>query len=171
MCKLVLLDFVHRLNYKIIKLQRIESWILLSSSGRKGKEDRKPICWGPLVLLASGILGLILETIPFSSFLSNPDVLFSIKSSLRFSKGNIQFVSYKKKDNYFASCMYATVASLHRSYNNEYFPGKAKLLPFPRLSVQWNSENYGNAPIFIKTVSAVREIMFYYLVIGKIAVT
>jgi hypothetical protein len=34
-CKTVLLGFVHRLNYKIIKLQRFGSWILLPSSGKK----------------------------------------------------------------------------------------------------------------------------------------
>jgi hypothetical protein len=28
-CKIVLLDFVHHLNYKIIKLQHFQSWILL----------------------------------------------------------------------------------------------------------------------------------------------
>jgi hypothetical protein len=31
----VILDFVHRLKYKIIKLQRLENWILLSPSGKK----------------------------------------------------------------------------------------------------------------------------------------
>jgi hypothetical protein len=35
--KIVLLDFVHRLNYKIIKLQRFGSCILLPSSGKRGK--------------------------------------------------------------------------------------------------------------------------------------
>jgi hypothetical protein len=44
-CKIVLLDFYHRLNYKIIQLRRFESWILLLSSGNKGEEDRKLICW------------------------------------------------------------------------------------------------------------------------------
>jgi hypothetical protein len=34
--KIVLLDFVHSLNYKIIKVQRFGSWILLPSSGKKG---------------------------------------------------------------------------------------------------------------------------------------
>jgi hypothetical protein len=34
-CKTVLLNFVHRLNYAIIKLQRFETWILLSLSGKK----------------------------------------------------------------------------------------------------------------------------------------
>jgi hypothetical protein len=48
MCKIVLLDFVRRQNYKIIKLQRFGSWILLPSSGKKrGEEDRKPIRWAP----------------------------------------------------------------------------------------------------------------------------
>jgi hypothetical protein len=34
MCKIVLLDFLQRLNYKIIKSQSFERWILLSSSGK-----------------------------------------------------------------------------------------------------------------------------------------
>jgi hypothetical protein len=45
MSEIVLLDFVHRLNYKIIELQHFESWILLSS-GKAGEEDRKPV-WPP----------------------------------------------------------------------------------------------------------------------------
>jgi hypothetical protein len=49
-CKIVLLDFVHLLNYKIINLQHFGSWVLLPSSGKKGvgvgggEEDRKPVC-------------------------------------------------------------------------------------------------------------------------------
>jgi hypothetical protein len=35
-CKIVLLDFAHHLNYKI--KQRFGSWILLPSSGRKGQK-------------------------------------------------------------------------------------------------------------------------------------
>jgi hypothetical protein len=35
MSKVVLLDFVHPLNYKTIKSQRFESGILLSSLGKK----------------------------------------------------------------------------------------------------------------------------------------
>jgi hypothetical protein len=35
-CKTVLLDIVHRLNYKIIKLQRFQIWILLLSSDEEG---------------------------------------------------------------------------------------------------------------------------------------
>jgi hypothetical protein len=43
-CKNVLLDFVHHLNYKIIKVQRFGSWIVLPSSGKKiVEEDIKPI--------------------------------------------------------------------------------------------------------------------------------
>jgi hypothetical protein len=37
-CKIVLLEFAHRVNYKIIKL-RFGSCILLPSSGRKGGEE------------------------------------------------------------------------------------------------------------------------------------
>jgi hypothetical protein len=33
------LDFVHRLNYKTMQLQLLESWILLSSSGKKRWEE------------------------------------------------------------------------------------------------------------------------------------
>jgi hypothetical protein len=32
---------IHRLNYKIIKLQRFGSWILLPSSGKKGGRGQK----------------------------------------------------------------------------------------------------------------------------------
>jgi hypothetical protein len=45
--KIILLDFVHCLDYKTIEL-RFGSWILLLSSGtNKGEEDRKSICWAP----------------------------------------------------------------------------------------------------------------------------
>jgi hypothetical protein len=45
MCKIVLLDFIYAVNYKIIK-SLFGSWILLTSSGKKkGGEDRKHICW------------------------------------------------------------------------------------------------------------------------------
>jgi hypothetical protein len=54
-CKIVFLDFVHRLNYKIIKLQRFGSWILLPSSGKKGGRGQKPYLLGPLVELALGL--------------------------------------------------------------------------------------------------------------------
>lgn len=47
------LHFVRRLNYKTIKLQRFESWILLSSSGAKGPVKRQTKLLGPLVELAS----------------------------------------------------------------------------------------------------------------------
>jgi hypothetical protein len=46
-CKIVLLDLVQRLNYKI-KLQRFGSWILLPSSGKKGRQ--KAYLLGPLNL-------------------------------------------------------------------------------------------------------------------------
>jgi hypothetical protein len=45
--KIVLLDFVHPLNYKIIKLKRSESWILLSSSGEKVTQKTKSLSAGP----------------------------------------------------------------------------------------------------------------------------
>lgn len=35
---------------------------------------------------------------------------------------------------------------------------KVKLVPFSRLSIQWNSENRGNAPILIKGINAGRVI-------------
>jgi hypothetical protein len=34
-CKIVLLDFVDRINYKIITFQRFEGWILLPASDKK----------------------------------------------------------------------------------------------------------------------------------------
>jgi hypothetical protein len=40
-------DFVHCLNYKIIKLQRFVSWTLLPSSGKKGEEDTESLSVGP----------------------------------------------------------------------------------------------------------------------------
>jgi hypothetical protein len=40
-CKIVLLDFGHRLNYEIIKLERFESWVLFPSSGRKRGRGQK----------------------------------------------------------------------------------------------------------------------------------
>jgi hypothetical protein len=55
MCKIVLLDVVHHLNYnKIIKLQCLKSWVLLLSSGKKGEEDRN-LSVGALVELASDL--------------------------------------------------------------------------------------------------------------------
>jgi hypothetical protein len=54
-CKIVFLDFIHHLNEKIIKSQHFGSWILLPSSGKKREEDRNPICWAPLVQLASDL--------------------------------------------------------------------------------------------------------------------
>jgi hypothetical protein len=47
MCKIVLLDFTHRLNDKIIKSQRFESWILFSSSGRKRGKKTENLSVGP----------------------------------------------------------------------------------------------------------------------------
>jgi hypothetical protein len=52
-CKIVLFNFVHRLNYNIIKLQRFGSWILLPSSGKKGERGQKTYLLGPQVELAS----------------------------------------------------------------------------------------------------------------------
>jgi hypothetical protein len=53
--KIVLLDFVHRLYYKIIKLKRFGSWTLLPSSGRNGggEAGQKAYLLGPRVELAS----------------------------------------------------------------------------------------------------------------------
>jgi hypothetical protein len=51
-CKIVLWDFVHRLDYKIIKLQRIGSWILLVEKRGRGQ---KTYLLGPLVELASDL--------------------------------------------------------------------------------------------------------------------
>jgi hypothetical protein len=50
------LDFVHRLNYKIVKLQRFGSWILLPSSGKKGGKRIQSLSVGPLVELASDLV-------------------------------------------------------------------------------------------------------------------
>jgi hypothetical protein len=55
MCKTVLLDYVHRLNYKILKLQRFERWILLPSSGKKFESGQKIYLLSPLVDLASDL--------------------------------------------------------------------------------------------------------------------
>jgi hypothetical protein len=44
--KIVLLVFVHRLNYKIIKL-RFRSWILISSSGKKRGQRSENLSVGP----------------------------------------------------------------------------------------------------------------------------
>jgi hypothetical protein len=41
MRKTVLLDIVYQVNYKIIKSQRSESWILFSSSVKKGGKGQK----------------------------------------------------------------------------------------------------------------------------------
>jgi hypothetical protein len=58
-CKIVLLDFVHRLHYKIIKSQRFEIWILLSSSGKKkGGRGQKAYLLCRLVELASDLKAL-----------------------------------------------------------------------------------------------------------------
>jgi hypothetical protein len=50
MDKTPLLDCVHYLNYKFIKLQRFGSWILLQSSGKKGGKGQGTYLFG-LVLL------------------------------------------------------------------------------------------------------------------------
>jgi hypothetical protein len=36
-CKIIFMDFFHRLNYKILKLQRFGSWPLIPSSGKMGE--------------------------------------------------------------------------------------------------------------------------------------
>jgi hypothetical protein len=55
LCKIVLLNFVNRQNYKI-KLQRFGSWILLPSSGKnKGGREQKTYLLGPLFELASDL--------------------------------------------------------------------------------------------------------------------
>jgi hypothetical protein len=54
-CKIVLLEFVHRQNFNVIKLERFGSWILLPSSGKKvggGGRGQKAYLLGPLVELA-----------------------------------------------------------------------------------------------------------------------
>jgi hypothetical protein len=56
------LDFVLRLNDKVIKLQRFGSWILLPYLGKKEEEDRGRACW-PAVQLISD-----LEHVKTSSF-------------------------------------------------------------------------------------------------------
>jgi hypothetical protein len=54
MFKTALLDFVHRANYKIIKLKHFGNWVLLPSSSEKGRKRRhKTYLLGPLVQLAS----------------------------------------------------------------------------------------------------------------------
>jgi hypothetical protein len=50
MSKDALLDFVHRLHYKIAELRRFGSGILLPKRRRKGRgmdEDNTPISWTP----------------------------------------------------------------------------------------------------------------------------
>jgi hypothetical protein len=54
-CKIVLLGFAHRLNYKIIKLQRFVSWFLLSNSGIKGVKRTEACLLDTLVELASDL--------------------------------------------------------------------------------------------------------------------
>jgi hypothetical protein len=67
--KNVLFDFVHSLNYKIIKLQRFGSWILPPSSGNKGGRGQKAYLLEPLVELASDLEVLFyLKTEAESSF-------------------------------------------------------------------------------------------------------
>jgi hypothetical protein len=45
-CKTVLVDFVHRLNYEIIKL-RFQSWILLPSSDKEGRKKTESLSVAP----------------------------------------------------------------------------------------------------------------------------
>jgi hypothetical protein len=49
------LNFVHRLNYKFIKLQHFGSWILFPSSGIKGGRGQKAYLLGLLIELASDL--------------------------------------------------------------------------------------------------------------------
>jgi hypothetical protein len=46
-CKIILLDFIHRLNYKIIKLRRFGSRILLPSSCIKGGKMKENLSVEP----------------------------------------------------------------------------------------------------------------------------
>jgi hypothetical protein len=55
MCQIDLLNFAHRLNYKIIELQHFKSWILLLSSGKKGGRGQNAYLLGLLVKLASDL--------------------------------------------------------------------------------------------------------------------
>jgi hypothetical protein len=52
--KIFLLDFVHHLNYKIMKQQCFRSWILLPFSGKKGERRQKAYLLVLLVEVASG---------------------------------------------------------------------------------------------------------------------
>jgi hypothetical protein len=47
------IDFVNRLSYKIIKLRRFGSWIMLPYSGKKGEKRTENPSVGPLVELSS----------------------------------------------------------------------------------------------------------------------
>jgi hypothetical protein len=49
-CTILPLDFFHGLNFKVMKLQRFECWILLSSP-RQGSEKAESLSAGPLVNL------------------------------------------------------------------------------------------------------------------------
>jgi hypothetical protein len=55
MFKIDLLDFV---SHQIIKLQLSESGFSFHLHVKKEEEDRKPICWGPLIELVSDQDGL-----------------------------------------------------------------------------------------------------------------
>jgi hypothetical protein len=55
MFKIDLLDFV---SHQIIKLQLSESGFSFHLQVKKAEEDRKPICWGPLIDLVSDQDGL-----------------------------------------------------------------------------------------------------------------
>jgi hypothetical protein len=46
--KIVLLDFIHRINYTIIKLQRFETGLCFLHQIKNGN-DRKPIFWAPWI--------------------------------------------------------------------------------------------------------------------------
>lgn len=53
LCRIVLLDFIYLLSYKIIKLQHFKTLILLSSLGKQGGREQKAYLLGPQVEPAS----------------------------------------------------------------------------------------------------------------------
>lgn len=53
MCKIALLNFVHRLEYKKYKITAFRSWILLPSSEKKWKRTENML--GRLVEVASDV--------------------------------------------------------------------------------------------------------------------
>jgi hypothetical protein len=82
------LDFVHRLNYKIIKLQRFGSWILLPSSGKKGGREQKAYLLGTLIEPASLRLDRLSVLFP----------LFYLKTEAESSFRNVVFLYFYNLD-------------------------------------------------------------------------